>query len=713
MSHAQSRNARRRANKAKGAIGQTFDYNRNRQGAGQQSSSGPTAPTQPSTAPIAVAPTQPTPKAPRTVQWTPLAASVLVGTKLTPAMFNATATAGVDPVIIVQPADAMATAVGTLTVVLGFPPSTNFADTPVTAKVQVVPPPPRTVNWTPPAAPVLIGTRLTPELFGATPTAGTDPVRILQPADGMAKLAGPLTVELGFTASPAFTDTPVTTQIDIVPPVRDISWNPPATLVYGATLTLADVQGAATLEGGDPVLSITPAVPQVGSPCTLRIFAAGKPGLSRESEKTHPLTITKAPRTINFTPPAASAPIKTGEVLTALRFAATQSAGPDPVEVSAPAGGQVLTCGTVTIVLSLPTNANYDDASETFDVMVEKGTPVLTWARPAPISKGTALDNTQLNATAVPAAITPRLVYTVVVKDKTVPAMNQVMDSPGHHFITARFAGDAHFLPAEAEVRMTVCKNAAEKLGADAMLPANIAANWAKPTDAAFNLVETAWNADTGGIKTQAKDIMAKINTMTEREIKKYCDALPGATYSAAEAGVPQHIWNLPNGLRLRLKPEGDGRHTLSKMFSIEAMKATSFPNPLHNVAFKVTADGEPAPRDPGQFVWPNGNADFQSDFKLAASNATHLKCQPMQFNTITWALADGTEIPRATDLSASVLTATALGDAAISYKIGKLVVQNNQVMLAGAEKLSAISAETDKFKETTVSRSVKLVTAK
>jgi hypothetical protein len=84
-----------------------------------------------------------------------------------------------------------------------------------------------------------------------------------------------------------------------------------------------------------------------------------------------------------------------------------------------------------------------------------------------------------------------------------------------------------------------------------------------------------------------------------------------------------------------------------------------------------------------------------------------------MQFNTITWALADGTEIPRATDLSASVLTATALGDAAISYKIGKLVVQNNQVMLAGAEKLSAISAETDKFKETTVSRSVKLVTAK
>src|SRR5207249_11203253 len=52
---------------------------------------------------------------------------------------------------------------------------------------------------------------------------------------------------------------------------------------------------------------------------------------------------------------------------------------------------------------------NYNNASKTVHINVQKGTPVITWTNPADITYGTTLGATQLNATA---SVAGSFVYT-------------------------------------------------------------------------------------------------------------------------------------------------------------------------------------------------------------------------------------------------------------------------------------------------------------
>jgi len=79
--------------------------------------------------------------------------------------------------------------------------------------------------------------------------------------------------------------------------------------------------------------------------------------------------------------------------------------------VYTPAAGTVLSAGNQLLSVSFtPTDTtNYTTASASVHVQVNKATPAITWPAPAPITAGTPLSGTQLNATAnVPGA----LVYT-------------------------------------------------------------------------------------------------------------------------------------------------------------------------------------------------------------------------------------------------------------------------------------------------------------
>jgi hypothetical protein len=70
--------------------------------------------------------------------------------------------------------------------------------------------------------------------------------------------------------------------------------------------------------------------------------------------------------------------------------------------VYAPAAGTVLSAGnqTLTVTFTPTDTANYTTASASVTLVVNKATPTITWATPAPITFGTALSGTQLNATA-------------------------------------------------------------------------------------------------------------------------------------------------------------------------------------------------------------------------------------------------------------------------------------------------------------------------
>src|SRR5439155_8889963 len=71
--------------------------------------------------------------------------------------------------------------------------------------------------------------------------------------------------------------------------------------------------------------------------------------------------------------------------------------------VYSPAAGTVLTVGagqTLHVDFTPADTANYNTASKDVVINVVKATPVITWSNPADIIFGTALDGTQLNATA-------------------------------------------------------------------------------------------------------------------------------------------------------------------------------------------------------------------------------------------------------------------------------------------------------------------------
>jgi len=345
----------------------------------------------------------------------------------------------------------------------------------------------------------------------------------------------------------------------------------------------------------------------------------------------------------------------------------------------------------------------------TIPVVVEKGQPAITWSNPGPIAINTAIGGTQLNAAITPGCPGP-IEYVMVLNDQWVNCAGQSIPKKGQYFMKARFRGHANWLPAEKEVRLLVTESARAVAGANAMSSAaNIAACWNTPTDAESQAVLAAWNSDTDNIKTQGQQILAKAQTMNEEQLRKYCKSLKGARQKPPNPREDENVtWLLPNGLQLRLKPKGD-RHTRSVMFSIEAVKDKSnFSDDLGGVAFKLANCGEPAPKTPGEARSGPGSPAQRSDFLKGVAAATHIKCQPMQPNEITWPLVNGTNIQRNTDLPA----ATCLGEAVIEYWMGTQKLESPTLRAAARNnvEVSVRTQPTTQFKQTIVKRTVNIV---
>ncbi|WP_190300363.1 MBG domain-containing protein [Rufibacter hautae] len=118
------------------------------------------------------------------------------------------------------------------------------------------------------------------------------------------------------------------------------------------------------------------------------------------------LEIAKADQKINWTAPAA---ITYGTALSATQLNATVTglAGGSAAGALtyAPASNTVLNAGTHTLSVTAAETTNYNEATETVSLTVNKAEQVITWSNPANIVYGTALSGTQLNATALGGAI--------------------------------------------------------------------------------------------------------------------------------------------------------------------------------------------------------------------------------------------------------------------------------------------------------------------
>jgi hypothetical protein len=265
-----------------------------------------------------------------------------------------------------------------------------------------------TISWATPAS-ITYGTALSAtQLNASASVAGT---LVYTPASGTVLNAGTQTLSVNFTPSNTSNYNSVngtTVQIVVNKATPTITWTTPSAIVYGTTLSAAQLNATASVAGS---FTYTPATGTQLNAGTQTLSANFTPtdaaNFNSVNGTTVQLVVNKATPTITWSNPAA---ITYGTTLSGTQLNATAST-PGTFTYT-PAAGTLLNAGTQTLTANFtPSNTtNYNSVNGTaVQIVVNKATPVISWTTPASITYGTALSSTQLNASA---NVAGTLVYT-------------------------------------------------------------------------------------------------------------------------------------------------------------------------------------------------------------------------------------------------------------------------------------------------------------
>jgi Flp pilus assembly CpaE family ATPase len=381
-------------------------------------------------------------KAKPTINW-PAPASIPYGTPLGASQLNATAS--VAGSFSYTPAADAVPGAGVQTLSATFTPAdaTNYttAHAEVSLAVRKVTP---VITWPTPAS-IVYGTALGAAQLNATASVAGRFAYI--PSAGAVLSAGTHTPSVIFTPADTanYTAAQAAVSLTVAKATPAITWPAPAPIAYGAALSAAQLNATASVPGS---FAYTPAAGEVLAAGTHTLSATFTPADITDYAAVQAavtLTVAKAKPT-EITWPAPSA-ISHGVALSAAELNAT---APIPGSfVYTPAAGEVLATGTHTLSVTFtPADANLPAAQATVSLTVTKATPVITWPAPAPIAYGTALSETQLNATA---SVSGSFVYT--------PAAGETL-AAGTHELSVTFTPNngADAAPAKATVSLSVSK---------------------------------------------------------------------------------------------------------------------------------------------------------------------------------------------------------------------------------------------------------------
>jgi hypothetical protein len=338
-------------------------------------------------------------KAAPTVTWSNPAA-IAYGTALSATQLNATAS--VPGAFVYTPAAGTVLTAGTQTLSVLFTPTDAVDYTTATQTVSlVVTKATPTVTWNTPAS-IVQGTALSATQLNAT--ASVPGTFVYTPAAGTVLSAGTQTLSVLFTPTDTSDYSTVTQTVSLVVSKSNsvVSWNTPASIIYGTALSATQLNATATIPG---TFVYTPAAGTVLGAGTQTLSVVFTPTDTVDYTvvtQAVTLVVTKATPTVTWKTPAG---ITQGTALSAAQLNATASV--PGTFVYTPPAGTVLGAGTQTLsVLFTPTDAtDYSTVTQTVSLAVGKATPTVTWATPAAIGYGTALSATQLDATAsVPGA---------------------------------------------------------------------------------------------------------------------------------------------------------------------------------------------------------------------------------------------------------------------------------------------------------------------
>jgi RHS repeat-associated protein len=322
-------------------------------------------------------------------------AAITYGTPLSSTQLDATA--NVAGVFAYSPAAGTVLAAGSQTLSVTFTPTTtasyNTATATVTIAVKKATP---GVTWSTPAA-ISYGTALGAAQLDATSTVAG--AFVYSPAAGTVPSAGLQTLSVTFTPTDTADYNTATASVALtvnrVTPV--ITWSTPAAIAYGTVLSSEQLDATASVAG---TFAYTPAAGTLltaGSQTLSVTFIPGDTTDYNTAAASVTLTVNMGTPTITWPNPAA---ITYGTALGSTQLDATANVA--GTFAYTPSAGTVLSAGSQTLsVIFTPTETiDYNSAASSVTLIVNMGTPTITWPTPAAITYGTALSSTQLNATA-------------------------------------------------------------------------------------------------------------------------------------------------------------------------------------------------------------------------------------------------------------------------------------------------------------------------
>ena len=302
------------------------------------------------------------------------------------------------------------TTVGVYTVTASFTPTdtTNYASlTGAAAGTFTITKATPVITWSTPAA-ITYGTALSTTQLDATSTVAGS--LVYTPASGTVLGAGTKTLSVTLTPTDTTDYTTATQTVQLV-----VNQAAPSLSVTNSPVTYNGSAQSATVTGsvGGSVSNVKynglATVPTAAG--TYAVTADFTPTdttdySSLTGAAAGNFVISKATPTITWSTPAA---ITYGTALSATQLDASSTVAGSFVYT--PASGTVLAAGTQTLSVTLTPsdNSDYNNATQTVQIVVGKATPAITWATPAAISYGTALSAAQLDASS---AVAGSFVYT-------------------------------------------------------------------------------------------------------------------------------------------------------------------------------------------------------------------------------------------------------------------------------------------------------------
>ena len=611
---------------------------------------------------------------------------------------------------------------------------------------------PQTITWEAPAG-ITFGTKLSGTQLNAS-TSGDGELEY-EPKLEAELLPGTHSLKVTAKATAKYLAAEKTVELVVARATQTITWSAPAGITWPTKLSETQLNASTS---GDGELTYEPALEAEPLPGTrtLKVTAAAT-AKYLEAEKTVEIEVAKATPVITWEHPE---PVDIGVELDETQLNATCTSDAE-LEYKPAKGTKTTKAGNLTLRVDAPETAKYEKAFKNVTLKVNKPKQTITWANPADIVYETKLSATQLNATRTkgngaltydPAlnaqldpgdhtlkvtaaettewAETEKEVTIKVTKAKSViewktpapiakntkiqPALTATVKkggttltyapdkdtkftAEGNQFLTVKNNDTTKFFPTRAFVRLQIMDSAESVKGFKETADGT---RWKKPSTSPNKEVCDAWDADTDGMKTQGQKLMKDLSQLTGAQIKTYMDALVTSSSDKTYQGgtYPNHIWKFANGLQVRYKPSGDA-FSSTPMFCIEGRSSSGFSASQSDIAFKLTGDGVPTAKGPGNsdITMPGGyNSSKKTKFRSGCARSTHHMCRPKEDQVIDWATPPKITLPDKVGplhLNATLTT----GDGALTY-----TPLSGTKLAAGTRTLSVKAAATDAYKETT-----------